>query len=190
MEEYNKCLEQLNEVKYKNLKLKEEISRLKELKNTIENKIEVKYKEIKEKKIDDKKDVSIPLLIQQLDDSKIIIEKLKEEIKFYKNEVDILKKDNKVKRNDELEIKNNFLNNKIKLLEKNIEELKSKNINEQKEYEKKIDELEFECGQTKSLLAQCEYEKLLMEKKYAMYIQKLKDKLSSMGIIFKTIKNK
>ena len=123
MEDNSKLLDQLNEMKYKNLDMEEEISRLKKLielnDKKLENQIEEGYKkckEIKEKIKNDKKDEPFSLIIEELDQSKITIERLKEEIKYYKNIVEILKKDNiKVKRYDELEEKNKILNDKIKL---------------------------------------------------------------------------
>ncbi len=126
------------------------------------------------------------LLEDQLDESKKTIEKLKEEIKYYEQQVEELKKDKiKAKRVDELEAKNNFLNNTIEIMKKNIEELKTQKKKVEDDLKAEIIRLQNNLGQIKLELATTVYEKGMQLARYRRYSDKLKDKLISLGYKFK-----
>ena len=127
----------------------------------------------------------------QLDACKKQIEKLKEEIKYYEKQLESNTKDNsKVKKYDELEAKNKFLNETIETMTKNIEELKNLKLKAEEDFKNEMTRVETELGQAKCELATSVYEKELVETKYKRYIDKLKTKLESMGFKFKQKKSK
>ena len=114
------------------------------------------------------------------------IEKLKEEIKYYEQQVEELKKDKiKAKRVDELEAKNNFLNNTIEIMKKNIEELKTQKKKVEDDLKAEIIRVQNNLGQVKLELATTVYEKGMQLARYKRYSDKLKDKLISLGYKFK-----
>ena len=131
-------------------------------------------------------DVPTPSLEEQLDESKRIIEELREEIKYYENEIEELKKYiEKANKADELEAKNNYLNNTIEILKKNIEELKNQNQKVKEELKEEIIKIQNDLGETKYQLATTVYEREDKYIRYRKYIVKLKDKLISLGYKFK-----
>ena len=114
------------------------------------------------------------------------IEKLKEEIKYYEQQIEELKKDKiKVKRVDELEAKNNFLNNTIEIMKKNIEELKTQKKKVEDDLKAEIIRVQNNLRQIKLELATTVYEKGMQLARYKRYTDKLKDKLISLGYKFK-----
>ena len=114
------------------------------------------------------------------------IEKLKEEIKYYEQQIEELKKDKiKAKRADELEAKNNFLNNTIEIMKKNIEELKTQKRKVEDDLKAEIIKVQNNLGQIKLELATSVYEKDMQLIRYRRYTDKLKDKLISLGYKFK-----
>ena len=131
------------------------------------------------------------LLEDQLDESKKQIEKLKEEIKYYEKQLENKEIDNsKLKKYDELEAKNKFLNETIETMTKNIEELKKQKKKAEEDFKNEMNKVETELGQTKCELATTVYEKELNATKYKRYIDKLKARLESLGFKFKTKKPK
>ena len=131
------------------------------------------------------------LLEDQLDESKKTIEKLKEEIKYYEKQLENNSKDNsKLKKFDELEAKNTFLNNTIETMKKNIEELKAQKQKAEEDFNLEMARVETELGQTKCELATTVYEKELLATKYKKYIDKLKERMSALGFKFKPKKQK
>ena len=129
------------------------------------------------------------LLEDQLDECKKTIEKLKEEIKYYEKQIENSNKDNtKAKQYDELEAKNKYLNETIESMEKNIEELKNQKQKAEIDFKEELEKIEIELSKTKCELADANYEKEKLDKKYKRYIDKLKDKLSSLGFTFQSKK--
>ena len=123
---------------------------------------------------------------EELDGSKKIIEQLREEIKYYEKQIEELKQNEaKAKKAGELEAKNNYLNDTIETMNKNIEELKAQKKKSEDDYKEEIDRLESSLGQIKAQLATTVYEKESMGAKYRRYIEKLKKKLISLGFKFK-----
>ena len=73
-------------------------------------------------------------------------------------------------------------------MKKNIEELKKQKLKAEEDFKVELDRIEIELTQTKCELAAAVYEKEVLDKKYKKYIDKLKDKLNSMGFTFKSKK--
>ena len=141
--------------------------------------------------LDEMLDDPSSLLEDQLDECKKTIEKLKEEIRYYEKQIESMNKDNsKAKKFDELEAKNKFLNDTIESMNKNIEELKKQKQKAEEDFKLEITRVETELGQTKCELANTVYDKEATETKYKKYIDKLKNKLSTMGFKFKPKKPK
>ena len=128
-------------------------------------------------------------LQDQIDELNQVIEKLKEENKYYEKKNEELEIEaNKAKRANELEAKNNYLNERIETLENTIKELtKSKNealIDFQEENTK----LQMEMAGVKCDLAILNYESDRKLMKYKNYIKKLENKLIGLGYKFKSKK--
>ena len=95
-------------------------------------------------------------------------------------------KDNsKAKKFDELEAKNNFLNDTIETMKKNIEELKNQKQKEKEDFMQEISKLETELGQVKCELADNVFEKEEKITKCRRYITILEKKLLSLGFKLK-----
>ena len=73
-------------------------------------------------------------------------------------------------------------------MKKNIEELKKQKVKAEEDFKVELERIEIELTQTKCELATAAYEKDMLDKKYKKYIDKLKDKLNSMGFTFKSKK--
>ena len=130
------------------------------------------------------------LLEDQLDESKKTIEKLKEEIKYYEKQIEQLKQnESKAKKAEELEAKNIYLNDTIETMKKNIEELKNQKKKIEDDYKEEIARINNNLGDIKLLLANTVYEKEMLGTKYRRYIDKLKNKLISLGFKFKEKSN-
>ena len=126
------------------------------------------------------------LLEDQLDASKKTIEKLKEEIKYYEKQIEELKQGEILaKKAQELEAKNTYLNDTIESMKKNIEELKNQKKKSEDDFKEEIIRIEKNLGETKLQLATAVYEKEMLGTKYRRYIDKLKNKLISLGFKFK-----
>ena len=127
---------------------------------------------------------------EQLDECKKTIEKLKEEIKYYEKQNEELKQnDVKAKKAEELEAKNKYLNDTIETMKKNIEELKNQNKKIDNDYKEEIKRINSKLGQIKLQLANAVYDKEYLGTKYRRYIDKLKNKLISLGFKFKEKRN-
>lgn len=126
------------------------------------------------------------LLEDQLDESKKEIEKLKEEIKYLEKQIENYKQnDSKAKKVDELEAKNKYMDDTIKTMEKNIEDLKNQKKKLEEDFKEEIAKTDEKLRAIKFDLANCVYEKELLSTKYRRYIEKLKNKLISLGYKFK-----
>ena len=126
------------------------------------------------------------LLEDQLDASRKEIEKLKEEIKYYEKQIEELKQNEaKGKKAEEFEAKNKYLNDTIETMKKNIEELKTQKKKAEDDFKEEIKRIEGNLGQVKLQLATAVYDKEMMGTKYRRYIDKLKNKLISLGFKFK-----
>ena len=123
------------------------------------------------------------LLEEQLEESKKLIKSLKDENKYLEKEVQ--KKEAKAKKAEELEAKNNFLNGTIERMKKTEEELKNQKKKFEDDFKKEIERYETNLGQIKVELATSVYEKEMMGTRYRNYIDKLKNKLVSLGFKFK-----
>ena len=69
-------------------------------------------------------------------------------------------------------------------MKKNIEELKNQKQKAENDFKEELDRLNVQLAKAKCELASSECEKDSLEKKYKRYINKLKDKLSSIGYKF------
>ena len=126
------------------------------------------------------------LLEDQLDESKKTIEKLKEEIQYYEKQIETLKEnEKKSKKADELEAKNEFLNNTIETMKKNIEDLKNQRKKAEDDFKEEINRNQEELRKVKLEMANYVYEKEMIGTKHRRYIEKLKKKLTSLGYKFK-----
>ena len=126
------------------------------------------------------------LIKDKLDEYKKVIEKLKEVINYYKKKME--EDDSKVKLFKEVEVKNKFLSDSKKALEKNIEELKAQKKKAEEEFREEMNKVESELGQMKCQYVDQAYEYELIIAKLKKYIDKLKSKLIKMGIKFKSKK--
>ena len=126
------------------------------------------------------------LIKDKLDEYKKVIEKLKEVINYYKKKME--EDDSKVKLFKEVEVKNKFLSDSMKALEKNIEELKAQKKKAEEEFREEMNKVESELGQMKCQYVDQAYEYELIIAKLKKYIDKLKSKLIKMGITFKSKK--
>ena len=122
-------------------------------------------------------------LEEQLEESKKLIKTLKDENKYLEKEVQ--KKEAKAKKAEELEAKNTFLNGTIERMKKTEEELKNQKKKFEDDFKKEIERYETNLGQIKVELATSVYEKEMMGTRYRNYIDKLKNKLVSLGFKFK-----
>ena len=123
------------------------------------------------------------LLEEQLEESKKLIESLKNENKYL--EKNIKEKETKAKKAEEYVAKNNFLNNTIERMKKNEEELKNQKKKVENDFKEEIKKIENKLGQIKLELATTTYEKEMTITKYKRYTDKLKNKLISLGFKFK-----
>ena len=123
------------------------------------------------------------LLEEQLEESKKLIESLKNENKYL--EKNIKEKETKAKKAEEYVAKNNFLNSTIERMKKNEEELKNQKKKLEDDYKEEIKKYENNLGQIKLELATTTYEKEMTITKYKRYTDKLKNKLISLGFKFK-----
>ena len=122
-------------------------------------------------------------LEEQLEESKKLIKSLKDENKYMENEMK--KKDAKAKKADEFEAKNNFLNGTIERMKKTEEELKNQKKKIEDDFKEEIKRYENNLSQIKLQLATTAYDKEMMGAQYRRYIDKLKNKLVSLGFKFK-----
>ena len=123
------------------------------------------------------------LLEEQIEESNKLIKTLKDENKYLENELQ--KKEAKAKKAEEFEAKNNFLNNTIERMKKNEEELKNQKKKIEDDYKEEIKKYEDNLGQIKFQLATTTFDKENNEVKLKRYINKLQNKLASLGFKFK-----
>ena len=128
-------------------------------------------------------------LEEQLDESKKTIEKLNEEIKYYEKQIENLKKDSaKAKKYDELEAKLKFCEDTIETMKNNNNELKEQKKKAQDDFENELEKVNLELSATKCELAKVNFDKDLIATESQKYINKLKNKMISLGFKFKTKK--
>ena len=77
------------------------------------------------------------------------------------------------------------MDNTIKTMEKNIEDLKNQKKKLELDYKEELAKTEEKLRALKFDLANCVYEKEMLGTKYRRYIEKLKNKLISLGYKFK-----
>jgi chromosome segregation ATPase len=122
-------------------------------------------------------------------------QKLYDEIKEYKKEIEMKNKENNDLKNkldkceinykNELKAQTEYLNNMIEDYKKNIDNIKEQKIKACKDYKEQIEKYEVELGKYKCQLANVHFE---MEKKlilYKNYVRKLQMKLEGLGFKFK-----
>ena len=163
--------------------------RLKELNIELKN-VKVEFDEFKRKEISkSEQKINDPnqLFKEQLEESMKLIQILKDENKYLENELH--KKEERAKKAEEFEAKNIYLNNILENMKKNIEELKIQKKKAEEDLMLEISKLILDNGRVKFQLDNICYEKERMEEKYKRYIQKLKDKLISLGFKFKEKNN-
>ena len=121
-------------------------------------------------------------LEEQLDESKKTIEKLNEEIKYYEKQMV------KAKKNEELEAKLKFCEDTIETMKNHNNELKEQKKKAQDDFEKELEKVNLELNVTKCELAKVNFDKDLIATESQRYINKLKNKMISLGFKFKTKK--
>ena len=122
-------------------------------------------------------------------------QKLYDEIKECKNELETVTKENKVLKNklanfeldskNELEAQTEYLNSMIDGYKKNIEHIKDQKNKAAQDFKGQIEKLEIEIGNYKCELATIQFD---MDRKivtYKKYVKKLQTKLESLGFKFK-----
>ena len=122
-------------------------------------------------------------LQDQLDEANNNIEKLKEEIKYYERQINELT--NKAKKSTELEAKNQYLNETVETLKKNIEEINNAKKRAEDDFHSQIEGLEIELAKKKTELATITYDNDKTMVKYKNYVKKLEGKLIGLGFKFK-----
>ena len=126
------------------------------------------------------------VLEDKLEASQKTIEKLKEEIKYYEKQIEEYKQGEILaKKAQELEAKNKYLNDTIETMKKNIEELKNQKKKSEDDFKEEITRIEKNLGNIKLQLATAVYDKEMLGTKYRRYIDKLKNKLISLGFKFR-----
>jgi chromosome segregation ATPase len=165
------------------------IKQIKDLENKLYS-TTIELNELKNKKdrstIDGKVYEEVTSFEKQIDESKSTKDGFREEIKNYEKKIEELEKYLiKAQKADELEAKNNYLNNNIEILKKNIEELKNQNKKVKVELKEEIIRIQNDLGQIKFQLATTVYDKEMQSIRYRRYIDKLKEKLISLGYRFK-----
>ena len=186
IENKNKQIEQINLKNEKEVKnYTKKIRDLQEQYSIISNKLKEKEKE---KESDDGITLSEIVDGEEAEQEEKVDEtiKLKEEIKYYEKQIEELKKyESKAKKAEEFEAKNKYLNDNLETMKKNIEEIKNQKLKEENDYKEIIKNLELNIAELKCALGSVEYEfgsKLTSQKRY---INKLEQKLKSLGFKFK-----
>ena len=134
-------------------------------------------------------DTPTAALEDQLDESRKMVEKLKEENEYYEKQIETLKKDNaKAKKFDELEAKLKYNEDTIQTMQKNIDELKEQKKKEKNDFESELEKVNVELSLVKCELAKANFDKDMIANKSKKYIDKLKSKMIALGFKFKTKK--
>ena len=122
----------------------------------------------------------------QLDENKKMVIKLKEENDYYEKRIESLKTDSaKAKKYDELEAKFKYNEGITETMKNNIDELKEQKKKEKNFFDNELTSINMELSTVKCELANANYEKDIIVEKQQRYINKLKEKMSSLGIKFK-----
>ena len=139
--------------------------------------------------LDEMLDNPTTALEDQLDESKKLVKKLREENEFYEKQIESLKKDNaKSKKYDELEAKFKYNEDTIETMKNNINELKEQKKKAQDDFEKELEKVNLELSAAKCEVAKINFDKDLIATQSQRYINKLKNKMISLGFKFKTKK--
>ena len=122
----------------------------------------------------------------QLDENKKMVIKLKEENDYYEKRIESLKTDSaKAKKYDELEAKFKYNEGITETMKNNIDELKEQKKKEKNFFDNELSTINMELSTVKCELANANYEKDIIVEKQQRYINKLKEKMSALGIKFK-----
>ena len=160
------------------------------------NTINLELNEFKKKKrasvrLDEMLDNPQIQLEDQLDESKRMVQKLKEENTYYEKQIEALKKDSaKAKKCDELEAKLKFSEDTIETMKNNINELKEQKKKAQDDFDQEINSVKLELNKAKCEWANVNYEKDLIKTNMQRYINKLKNKMGALGFNIKSKKVK
>ena len=160
------------------------------------NTINLELNEFKKKKrasvrLDEMLDNPQIQLEDQLDESKRMVQKLKEENTYYEKQIEALKKDSaKAKKCDELEAKLKFSEDTIETMKNNINELKEQKKKAQDDFDQEINSVKLELNKAKCEWANVNYEKDLIKTNMQRDINKLKNKMGELGFKFKSKKVK
>ena len=129
------------------------------------------------------------VLEEQLEESKKMVQRLKEENAYYEKQIENLKKDtSKAKKYDELIAKLKYNEDTIETMKNNIDELNQQKKKAQDDFDKEIEKANLELSAVKCELASANYEKDQVANKMQRYINKLKSKMADLGFKFKSKK--